>query len=447
MKNKVGISLLVLVISGCVLLSAAFVVGGFFLLRAQKNYTPPTTVASTTPDIDTQMNEIQLQVEKLRGLKLETSLQRALMTPEELKDTVINDFFKDYTDEDARQDVKVLSTLGLLRPDFDLYKFYIDLYSEQIAGFYDQETKEMYVIAGEAFGGPERMTYAHEFNHVLQDQTYDLENGMKLNDDYCELDTEYCAAVSSLIEGDSTLTETQWFIQYSTSQDKKDLQAFQNDYESPVYDSAPAYMQQDFLFPYQQGYTFVETLFNKGGFKAIDAAYLNPPVTTEQILHPEKYPDGKPVKVEMPDFLSILDSGWTELDNNVMGEWYSYLILTSGISPQFRLDEESSKTATDGWGGDTYLYYASEDMSEYLFTWRSIWDSAKDAEEYYAAIRDYGQARWGIPNAESADSISWTSETDGMITMRKNGSSILWLMSSSESISSDALSLIGEFGN
>ncbi len=370
MKNKVGITILVLVISACLLLSAGLIVGGYFLLKAQKNYTAPaapTAVVATvtspqqtqepaaqgelSPEVLGQMDEIQQQVMAIRGLDMSTELKRDLMTPEELQDKVINDFFADYTDEDALQDSKVLSTLGLIEEGFDLKQFYLDLYSEQIAGYYDSETKDMYVIAGEKFGGMERMTYAHEFNHVLQDQNYDLENGMKLNEDYCKEDTEYCAAVSALIEGDSVSAEQAWFIKHSTRQDQQDLFSFQEDYTSPVYDAAPAYMKEDFLFPYTLGYDFVQGLIEQGDWAAVDAAYLNPPVTTEMILHPEKYPDDKPVTVEMPDLAAVLDGEWIEIDRNVMGEWYTYLILARGRSDQFTMDDESKQNRRSrlGW--------------------------------------------------------------------------------------------------
>ena len=468
MDKKVGITILVLVISSCVLLSAALIVGGYFLLRAQKNYTPPTTqppVATVAPpqqtqqpaepeesselpaDIARQMDEIQQQVAEIRGLSMNAELKRDLMTPEELQDKVINDFFADYTDEDALKDSKVLSTLGLIDEGFDLKQFYLDLYSEQIAGYYDSETKEMYVIAGEGFGGMERMTYAHEFNHVLQDQNYDLENGMKLNEDYCKQDTEYCAAVSALIEGDSVSAEQQWFIQHSTRQDQQDLFSFQESYTSPVYDSAPAYMKEDFLFPYTVGFDFVQGLIENGGWEAVDAAYRNPPVTTEQILHPEKYPDNQPVPVEIPDLAANLGDDWSELDRNVMGEWYTYLIFARGRSSQFTMDDENCKTAAAGWNGDTYVYYATEDLSGHLFAWRSTWESVDDAGEYFEMSRDYGLARWGIPVQNNDGIVTWDSQADGRVTMRLKGTDVLWLMGSSETEVADALREIGEFGN
>ena len=69
------------------------------------------------------------------------------------------------------------------------------------------------------------------------------------------------------------------------------------------------------------------------------------PESTEQILHPDRYPDDKPVLVELPDLKPTLGDGWTELDSNVMGEWYTYLLLGKGRSQSFRLSEAQAHQA------------------------------------------------------------------------------------------------------
>lgn len=437
-KNKFGISLLVLVVAGCLLLSAGLVAGAFFLIKAQRNYTPPTATAGpaqapTPATVDAQMDLIQEQVSSYRGLGLLTDLQRAMMSDDELRDVVVNEFFADYTPEDATRDALELSVLGLLEPGFDLLKFYQDLYSEQIAGYYDSETKEMYVIGGE-FTGLERLTYAHEFTHVLQDQHYDMENGLKLNDDTCETDTEYCAAVSALIEGDASLSEQFWFLNNGTEQDRNDIMNFQQTYSSPVFDSSPAFMQEDFLFPYQQGYDFANALYSKGKWAAVDAAYANPPVTTEQILHPEKYPDEKPVPVEIGDYTYDLGPGWSEYDRNVMGEWYTYLILGAGRSPEFRLDAEIARTAAAGWAGDTYLFLINEEKDQTAFIWISAWDTPKDGNEFFDASVEYGNARWGASTESNSDLVSWISPAEGTIYMVRQGKYVLWGISQDEKV-------------
>ncbi|PKO01647.1 MAG: hypothetical protein CVU43_11985 [Chloroflexi bacterium HGW-Chloroflexi-5] len=424
MGKKISLSLVVIIVSGCVLISAGLIVGSFFLLQSQKNYTPPLVEATEPPSVDAQMDLIQQEVSDIRGLELSAELNRAMMSSTELQDVVMNEFFIDYTPEMAQEDADVLSALGLLEPDFELLQFYIDLYSEQIAGYYDSTTKEMYVIGDAGFTGLERMTYAHEFTHVLQDQNYDLENGLKLNEDYCEMDSEYCAAVTALVEGDAVLTEQYWFLMNSTNQDKTDVSEFQATYQSPIFDSAPAYMRQDFLFPYQQGFSFVQSLYGKDKWKSVDAAYANPPVSTEQILHPEKYPNEKPVKVDLPDLTAVLGDGWTEIDRGVIGEWYTSLVLGSGIDSRFRLDSFAAAEAAAGWGGDAYVYYA-DNSDTYVLAWQSIWDSIDDAEEFFASCKEYGMLRWGTPAVDTENEVTW----QDVISMTLNGDQVLWIIS------------------
>ena len=291
------------------------------------------------------------------------------------------------------------------------------------------------------------MTYAHEFTHTLQDQNYDIENGLKVNTENCKKDTEYCAAVSALMEGDASLSEYTWFAQYSTALDKQQVQQFQQTYTSPVYDSAPDYMKQDFLFPYSQGYDFVNALFSKNKWQSIDAAFLNPPVSTEQILHPEKYPNDKPIEVTVPDFTSKLGAGWKELDRNVMGEWYTSLILDAGIKPAYRLDATTAKAAATGWGGDTYVFYSDQNKNDFVMVWQSLWETTKDANEFWTASLAYGNQRWSTSQSSSDTSVTWETTDSGIVSMRKTDTQVLWTMTPSVDIQSSVLTEIGIFGN
>ena len=310
----------------------------------------------------------------------------------------MNDFFEETTPEDTRNEVLELSLLGLLDPGFDLDTFYTDLLSEQVAGYYDNETKEMYVV-GEQFGGIERLTYSHEYVHALQDQNYDIENGLHFDDESCELDSERCAAVQALLEGDATLAEMQWLPEYFTPEDYADYFEFYNNFQSPVYDSAPEYMKEDFMFPYTSGQQFVQTLFDQGGWDAVDAAYADVPVSTEQILHPERYPDDQPVKVDLADFTTALGEGWEEIDRDVMGEWWTYLVLAKGLDNAYRLDQETASAAAEGWGGDAYAAYYNSNTGEALLVISYVWDTQNDADEFASALVDYGQQRFGRPDS------------------------------------------------
>ncbi len=75
-------------------------------------------------------------------------------------------------------------------PDFDLKQWYTDLYSEQIAGYYDDEIKTMFVVQDTGFGGYEKLTYAHEYTHVLQDQVYGFDDILDMSEEACQADSE-----------------------------------------------------------------------------------------------------------------------------------------------------------------------------------------------------------------------------------------------------------------
>ncbi len=376
---------------------------------------------SPLPDANSQMDQIESQVIGLRGLQPSGPVKRGFLTYAELRQHVLDNFFKDYTAQDELDNEHELAALGLLQKGFDLQKFYQDLYSEQIAGFYDQETKDMYVVQDKGFGGSERMTYAHEYTHVLQDQNYDIRDGLKFSDAACKKDSERCAAISSLLEGDATLTEQKWFGKYATQKDCSDVTNFYLSFQSPVFNSAPPFMKQDFVFPYVQGKEFVQYLLDAGGEKAVDAAYSDVPLSTEQILHPERYPGDKPLTVSLPDLSAALGEGWSEIDRGVMGEWYTYLILAAGVDPNTQLPESQAKSASAGWGGDAYAVYYNAGKETAALVLKTTWDTAQDAQEFAQSFSAYAGKRFSAGPTSSL----WTSP-DGMQAFAIQGSTTYW---------------------
>lgn len=387
----------------------------------------PDQGQSIPADVAREMDLIQAQTIQIRGLKPTGPVTRALLSPDQLKAKVTTDFLKDYTPEDAKKDVLELSLLGLMAPNFDFLTFYKALLSEQIAGYYDDKTKEMYVVQGESFTGIERMTYSHEYTHVLQDQNYDLRNGLGYQNELCKTDSEKCAGIQALIEGDATLEEQTWFTTNATSQDRQDVQDFYKSYKSPIYDSAPDFLKQDFLFPYRQGLEFVQSLYDQGGWQAVDAAYKNVPLSTEQILHPELYPDDKPVKVAAPNLSSALGSGWKKVQENTLGEWYTYLMLAYGDDPKTRLSQNTASEAAAGWGGDTYVIYQDEATGKAILVLVMVWDQNNDATQFRDAFRRYGISRWGSPSTSQATQIIWDSGNQYVSFERKDLQTI-WIL-------------------
>ncbi|MGD2159132.1 MAG: hypothetical protein PVG32_19800 [Anaerolineales bacterium] len=476
MNRRIGVSILVIIVVACIVLSVVSVIAAgalFFNQRVSNNEatelvkatlpkaTPspqmePTTTSSlidatpspqddtTSPtlqpqatstqsdtkldsDVLAQMEEIQAQVINVRGLQPNTEVNRILFSTSQLRERLVKDFREDYTPDEVEADKITLAAFGLLERDFDLTNFYIDLLTEQVAGFYDQETKEMVVVQGEGFKGPERLTYAHEYTHALQDQNYDIENGLNYNDDACEDDSERCAGIQALIEGDASLSELNWFFEYSTSQDQTEIFEFYEDINTPILDSAPAFLSEDFIFPYQEGFDFVQYLYDRGGWSAVNAAYEDLPLSTEQILHPERYPDDKPVIVTIPDLSEVLNDGWEEVDRDVMGEWYTYLMLSFGKDTNTRLETSDAKLAVDGWEGDSYVVYYNKAEESTVLVLQSLWDSNLEAEQFASAFNTYATSRFGAPVIEEAGSWEWKS-TEGYSTFSIKEQFTTWII-------------------
>jgi len=398
--------------------------------RTPSDEATPAALSELSPEIVAQMETIEQQVSRLRGLTAEQATERALLSPAQLRQHVMQDMLQDYTPEEAQEDTLALSAFGLLPADYELHSLYTELLSEQIAGFYDLEAKQMYVVQGEGFLGAQRMTYAHEFTHALQDQMYDIRNGLNYRDEYCEAHSEGCAAVQALIEGDATLAELTWLQEYATTEDKRQILQFYNSYESPVFDSAPDFLQKDFLFPYEQGLAFVQSLYDAGGWEAVDAAYRNLPQSTEHILHPENYPNDQPQTVELPDLLPALGAGWQLTDQGVMGEWYTVLILAHGWEEDARLDEDQARQAAAGWGGDAYQVFTragqASNGNEIAMLLATTWDTAQDANEFHAAFGEYATARFGAPLEAQPGFSTWQTDA-GYTVLYLDGSQTTWI--------------------
>ena len=388
--------------------------------------TPEASTDEIDPEIISQMETIQEQVSHMRGLNPKGEFSREIQSTEELRQDLVEAFAEEMDEFESWEYTLTLSIFGLLDEGFDIYSFHVDLLTEQVAGYYDQETKEMVLVAGGEFGGPERMTYAHEYTHALQDQNFDIDEGLGYNTESCEGNSERCAAIEALLEGDASLSETQWFMHYATEQDYEDLMAFYSNMEMPVMDQAPSFLGQDLLFPYQYGYEFVQNLFTRDGWVAVNQAYQNPPVSTEQILHPERYPEDIPISLELPDLSSLLGDGWELIDQDVIGEWYTYLILGFGLEENARIDRDRAARAADGWEGDAYAIYYLEQNDSAVMVYKALWQSAAEAEDFASAFREYANARFGNPIREQ-DSFLWQA-VDGIHAFYQENSATTWIL-------------------
>jgi len=120
------------------------------------------------------------------------------------------------------------------------------------------------------------------------------------------------------------------------------------------------------------------------GYGAVNKALQDPPVSSEQILHPEKYtntPRDLPKPVALTPLTDTLGAGWTMPTNGTLGEFDFQEMLG-----QTNLSKSQADAAAAGWGGAVYNYYENADKK--LAVFNTVWDTKKDADEFETAIKD-----------------------------------------------------------
>jgi hypothetical protein len=219
---------------------------------------------------------------------------------------------------------------------------------------------------------------SHEIDHALQDQAFDL--SVVVPDPTNEGDAAIAAL--SLVEGDASLLMVQWATEHLTPAELLEVvESATDDEQTALLESMPAILSGTLQFPYITGLEFVLGPQTQGGWSAVDAMYDDPPVSTEQVLHPDTYAAGEdPVDVVMPDGLAeAMGAGWSLGLEDTFGEYQlSIWLAESGNA------EAVATRAAAGWGGDRMAYLTGPDGADAL-VWRNEWDSEDDAAQFTTA--------------------------------------------------------------
>ncbi|MBM3948246.1 MAG: hypothetical protein FJ312_03210 [SAR202 cluster bacterium] len=350
---------------------------------------PTVSAATRTPtpvvsEFDRTLGEIETNVTTVRVLFSLRPVAKAFITREELGEKLIEDL-EEERDEIEQQDA-LLTSLGVIGPDVSLHDLYLALYQEGVLGFYELKEEKLYVVQdGPSLGPQDVLTYAHEFVHALQQQHFDIQAGLDAREGQSDRQNAYRA----LVEGDATLAKSVYMFNHMTEEERTAAQ--QNaTIDLEAFFAAPHLIQRLFVFPYIEGAQFVLSLArSEEGWAAVDAAFANPPESTEQILHPEKYAVREgPEDVVLPDIAAALGEGWTETGEDTLGEFLIMAYLET------YLPEQAAAQAAGGWSGDTYAVLAGPG-GQTAFVTVSVWDTFQDADEFGQALRDATIARTG----------------------------------------------------
>ncbi|MHC4922972.1 MAG: hypothetical protein ACYTG4_02700 [Planctomycetota bacterium] len=396
--------------------------------------------------LDAVTDAIQKEVVTIRGLEFRRDVVRHWKD----RDAVREEFTAEsgFHDESAAEDelsasTRTLSFLGLMDPDRNVEDVTGELLAESVAGYYDPDTDEFTIVSGSE-GVLNRMTIFHELIHALEDQYYDLPAREAVYRDKRQQD--HIHAWRALIEGSATYF-TDLYLESHPGMKAEIFEAItgirppgkaagEEEAEPTVpavepvedepttmeeaqrqarqFNSVPAFLViTKNMFPYFNGAEFLRHVLPRleipEGKDALGVLYADPPVSSEQILHPEKYLGKRdlPATVTLPDLTKVLGEGWKKTDENTLGELGAGLVINrwrflkqtlfqimAVIKPPpggfLNNPEEFMNTpmifrgdtgkAVGGWDGDRFAVYARGEAT--CLAWVSTWDSAEDAVEF-----------------------------------------------------------------
>ncbi len=333
----------------------------------------PTPEASG--EILAELAEIEEQVLELRELPRPEIPPAELMSRDALYDELVALFAEDYPEEEQFADNVTLRAMGLLEEGQDIAEIELELLSLGVLGFYDDEDKRIAVVTDVGLDAEARTTYAHEYTHAMQDAAFQIAT-LELD---VAGDDDGAMARLSLLEGDAELTSLLWATQ---NVDVEDLFGGGGG-PPPDLSEIPSWLVEEIIFPYTVGTDFVFTIHNEGGYEAVNAAYEDPPESTEQVIHPELYfADEQPIAVEVPDLAAELGPGWEVVESTPIGEAVIDIVLA-----YLGASRADSAEAAAGWGGDRLSVAAGPD-GEFALVWRLAWDTPADAEEFTEAYEE-----------------------------------------------------------
>ena len=334
---------------------------------------------ATGPRVD--LRELAEQVSAIRELPLKRQLRSRVLDEATLAQKVSDLAFAELDLEEVAADERLLEALRLAPPGLDLVGITEALYREQILGLYVPEERMLYVKGGsERASAAQRVTSAHEITHALQDQSF----GLVPLQDAVEDDSEASLALLSLIEGDAILTQQLWAEAHQSAAERQEALR-DTSTGGDTLAAAPEYLRNSLFFPYQHGGSFVAELYSRGGFDAVDEAFAQPPTTSEQILHPEKYlarEGADDVEVEQRP-----PQGWRHDTTYEFGQFDLQQLMAAVGSAQ-------ASAVSQGWGGGEVRSWTRDGRTAVAFV--LSFDSVADATEACDALpRWYAQVAQG----------------------------------------------------
>ncbi|MCX8068548.1 MAG: hypothetical protein N3B68_12225 [Anaerolineae bacterium] len=294
-----------------------------------------------------------------------------------------------YSQDRPQENLHLYSLLGLV-PRLDPLP--LPDVTGQAAGtfsLYLPEGRQILLVAGRGPATPEdELALAHTLAHALQDNAFGTgRGGWEVPASLaaaCRSTPDAALALRALVEGDAILTAARYAGLEKDPEGLARLARIAARAEEPAYAALANLSSFEAIrhFPYTEGARFVAALYAEGGWEAVNRAYAVPPCTTQEILHPERYRNRRPVQdLVSPDLTARLGKAWRLERRETVGEFLIGLHLAAYLD-----SDALAWRAADGWSGDTLALWA-DGIGREVVVWRLAWESREEAVEFERAYR------------------------------------------------------------
>jgi len=382
----------------------------------QKPRTSPTPKLPTAEEINVVLKELS----DITGFRVKRQLPFALITRDQVNQYLKEQIQQSVKPDEIHAEEVTLKKFGFAPADFDLKQTTIDLLTEQAAAFYDFKRKKLF-ISDWATVNMRDVALIHELAHALADQNFPIQRFTNKGPD----NSESSLAREAVVEGQAswlmlevgarrlgkTLADPQTAREFlETGSDSE-----QSEY--PVFNKAPLYLRRTLMFPYDEGQKFQQAVFLRDGKPSFARVFRDPPISTTQIEHPDRYfehtplssPDlPKPIKHTKP----LVGGAMGELETRILLEQYVSSGTAEALGPKLR--------------GADYRVDETRPSHRMTLVYASEWSDEDAASQYFDAYRKVLSGKWKSceVTAESPDRFSGKSE-DGYFTVTRDGKTVL----------------------
>lgn len=349
--------------------------------------------ATPNPEFLRAADEVLSQMSALLHLPIKQPLKKTLRSKQEIRAYLIREEQEDKDEAQHYADRKALEAFGLIPKNFPLDQFMVDTLTEQVAGLYDPKAGEFY-IADWIPADQQREVMSHELTHALEDQSFRIDpwiKGARPNDD-AEM------ARDAVSEGSALAAMVDYVLreQHVTVRDLPDVTQMIRSSAVAAMDQdaslakAPLYIRDGLMFPYLAGTSFSQQFLKAhAGWTDLKLLFERPPVSTQQILHPDLYlKNVAPDKVALPAWTGVVPGEWKLLEENVLGEFGLEEVLKQFLGPD-RADRLSP-----AWAGDRYAVFENPQTKDVSLVLYLALDNDEDAARFFGQYSEALESKY-----------------------------------------------------